>query len=645
MQVPSTLFTLIERAFNTTAYYASRAVLPPSTCSEEVLRFWARVPVLTRNDLQHESFRLWSNAADLKSCRYVRTSGTTGQPVTVLMDDRAKNMDTAVFASHVDRVLESAAWRQRTMYHLVLHAGAFSRTMPSPGGGSAAAVKWNLINLWQAGDRSFFSALECLSGSVVTAMPSVIELICRRIVDGQVKSIRPRLIVLSGEAVTEEVIKLARLAFQCPVTSFYTMAEVGIVAWACNTGISYHVEDRNVYLEILRGGGEAAAGTEGDIVVTPLNNQAMPILRYRTGDRGKWLPEGCGCPSSTPRLLLTQGRRAARLTTASGATVNAVRFAKILGNLAIDLFDIQTPAPGLAIVSYAASQPLDRASIHVVRSAIRSSLGPCAEIRISRVSEPGKRAVPEVALAGESKAEPRGPDIEECSAWLKAELADYPGLDVALLMGSFLDPDMTTRYSDIDLMLFVQQPADARWIECARKLKGSHTRLNVVIDSVRGFSRRAPMLTCRIIADRAVLIGDDILKRLRWPTATALRAESGFWAQQTAAILCQRMAGMQPTALNSVVESWMTAKNALDALRYRYLIRGHRSASSRSVLERATADSELNADVVASVIETVDLAREHRPPPRDERETVARGCLAALHLVRLLQAEGRLVSK
>ena len=52
----------------------------------------------------------------------------------------------------------------------------------------------------------------------------------------------------------------------------------------------------------------AAAGTEGELVFTTLTKEAMPLLRYRTGDIGCLLDEPCACGRTTVRLTGLRGR-------------------------------------------------------------------------------------------------------------------------------------------------------------------------------------------------------------------------------------------------------------------------------------------------------------------------------------------------
>jgi phenylacetate-CoA ligase len=84
-----------------------------------------------------------------------------------------------------------------------------------------------------------------------------------------------------------------------------------------------HVNADVVRLEVLDDGGRPVPdGVEGNLVATLLVNQAMPLLRYRTGDRGSLLTGSCGCGHPFPLLGMVTGRRADVLVLAGGWRVS-----------------------------------------------------------------------------------------------------------------------------------------------------------------------------------------------------------------------------------------------------------------------------------------------------------------------------------
>ena len=71
-----------------------------------------------------------------------------------------------------------------------------------------------------------------------------------------------------------------------------------------------HIRHDALILEIVDPHSSAVlpAGQWGEIVLTTLTRQAMPLLRYRTGDMGRLLAHTCGCGCALPRLDSVAGR-------------------------------------------------------------------------------------------------------------------------------------------------------------------------------------------------------------------------------------------------------------------------------------------------------------------------------------------------
>jgi phenylacetate-CoA ligase len=90
----------------------------------------------------------------------------------------------------------------------------------------------------------------------------------------------------------------------------YGTAEVGIIASECEFGGGMHLSDDHVIEVIDPSTGQPVEdGASGEIVVSDVWRQAMPIIRYRTGDLTEGLNlEACPCGRTAPRLKRIIGR-------------------------------------------------------------------------------------------------------------------------------------------------------------------------------------------------------------------------------------------------------------------------------------------------------------------------------------------------
>ena len=88
----------------------------------------------------------------------------------------------------------------------------------------------------------------------------------------------------------------------------YSTAETGYIALQCPESGLFHIQSETVKVEILDPDGQPCQpGQTGRVVVTPLHNFAMPLLRYEIGDEAEVGPP-CTCGRGLPTLTRVIGR-------------------------------------------------------------------------------------------------------------------------------------------------------------------------------------------------------------------------------------------------------------------------------------------------------------------------------------------------
>ena len=112
-------------------------------------------------------------------------------------------------------------------------------------------------------------------------------------------------ILLSAQYVSEKEKSVIESLWDCHVYEHYGMTEMGLGgAMACRARTGYHPREADLLFEIVdpETGDALPEGSPGEIVFTTLTREAMPLIRYRTGDFSRWLPEPCACGSVLKRL-------------------------------------------------------------------------------------------------------------------------------------------------------------------------------------------------------------------------------------------------------------------------------------------------------------------------------------------------------
>lgn len=107
------------------------------------------------------------------------------------------------------------------------------------------------------------------------------------------------------EFLTPHVKRYLERIFRCRVFDSYGCSEFGSIAFACPQG-GKHIFEDSVFVEVVDKGRYLDPDV-GEIVVTSLENPAMPLIRYRTGDLGKLITGHCGCQRTT-KMIEIYGR-------------------------------------------------------------------------------------------------------------------------------------------------------------------------------------------------------------------------------------------------------------------------------------------------------------------------------------------------
>jgi phenylacetate-CoA ligase len=126
------------------------------------------------------------------------------------------------------------------------------------------------------------------------------------------KDLSLRKAFVGAEPHTEETRRRIEQAFGCDVYNSYGLTEMNGpgVAFECEHKAGLHLWEDNYILEIINPatGEVLPEGQTGELVLTTLNREAMPILRYRTRDITSIIPEPCKCGRTHRRLARITGR-------------------------------------------------------------------------------------------------------------------------------------------------------------------------------------------------------------------------------------------------------------------------------------------------------------------------------------------------
>jgi phenylacetate-coenzyme A ligase PaaK-like adenylate-forming protein len=144
---------------------------------------------------------------------------------------------------------------------------------------------------------------DCLVGS-----PTQILSLARR---WNPKHKAPRTILLSTDYVPAAIVCVLENIWGCKVFNHYGATEMGLGGGVeCEAHRGYHLREADMYFEIVNPetGKSVLDGEYGEVVFSTLTRRGMPLIRYRMGDRSRFIPEKCPCGTKLRTLEKVRGR-------------------------------------------------------------------------------------------------------------------------------------------------------------------------------------------------------------------------------------------------------------------------------------------------------------------------------------------------
>ncbi|MGH7185727.1 MAG: phenylacetate--CoA ligase family protein, partial [Pseudomonadota bacterium] len=188
---------------------------------------------------------------------------------------------------------------------------------------------------------------------------------------------------------------LCRDAWGAPVVDLYSSREAGYIALQCPESERYHIQAEGMLVEILDSEGlPCPPGACGRVVVTPLHNFAMPLLRYELGDVAE-AGHPCSCGRGLPVIDRILGRRQNMLSRPDGTELwplfSSSDIAAMLAAATIRRYQIAQVAPSRLELRVETAEPLSQAQAAALAAAVGRKFSHLFQVSVRREAalEPG----------------------------------------------------------------------------------------------------------------------------------------------------------------------------------------------------------------------------------------------------------------
>lgn len=314
---------IIKHAYENTSYYRglfdSVGIKPKDISRVEDL---PKIPLTSKTTLQHlPREEIIARNVDAHKCKRTVISGPSGEPLNVFFTGRDAGFLTMLWArSLVENGLTSRDKRVSIEYRLP----------DKKNWGQRFGIWRKELLPVQHDPLAQVSILEAMDPDVLTGYPFDLGALARAIRTTGATGIRPRLVVSIGSFLGGEQRELINSVLRTRVFDYYASGELGCIAWECDRHHGYHINADAFIVESVRNGRPVSGEEKGEIVCTALHSYALPLIRYRTGDRGALAHEPCPCDRGLPLLGSRQARANTFIATRSGRFVSPCLLVNVL---------------------------------------------------------------------------------------------------------------------------------------------------------------------------------------------------------------------------------------------------------------------------------------------------------------------------
>ena len=295
----------IAHAYQNVAHYRrafDAAGVHPSDLQE--LSDLARFPFLLKEDLRlHYPFGMFAVPRE-QVVRIHASSGTTGQPTVVGYTRK----DIETWAGLVARSIYAAGGRAGHIVHIAYGYGLFTGGLGAHYG--AERLGCSVVPLSGGQTEKQAQLIIDFKPDIIMVTPSYMLTIAEELERRGVHDCALKIGIFGAEPWSEAMRAEIERRIGLAAVDIYGLSEVmgpGVASECADTKDGLILWEDHFYPEVIdpQTGALLPDGTEGELVLTSLSKEALPVIRYRTRDRTRLLPPTA---RSMRRLARINGR-------------------------------------------------------------------------------------------------------------------------------------------------------------------------------------------------------------------------------------------------------------------------------------------------------------------------------------------------
>jgi phenylacetate-CoA ligase len=252
------------------------------------------LPIISKSDIRKVD-QFLCQGLEKSSLNKFETSGSTGMPLTLYTSHRDGGHRRLLYKH---RLIE-AGFMPFNLMARVMYSSSNDVFLYEP------FFRTRFVSCFDP-EEEILKSLKSIGPDIVSSYPSLLALLAKKNLEDD-NCLQFRSVFSIAEVLSKPIRVLIKKSFSCDLRDTYGAIETGPIAFECKKG-SMHLHSDSIIAEVVDDHGDPVKeGKYGNILLTPLWQRTMPLIRYNLADKTALLSK-CKCGRGSPVLKSIEGR-------------------------------------------------------------------------------------------------------------------------------------------------------------------------------------------------------------------------------------------------------------------------------------------------------------------------------------------------
>lgn len=281
--------------------------------------WFERLPVVTKKELR-EHFDEFVNPGMRQFLKVSTTGGSTGTPTKTGYDGR---IPEEVYSWRLQSRFGVYPWDDHAYIWRDTRTSRLAKFKNSALWWPTRHLKLNASFITEEAIADFLTKYNRLKPALLQGYVGAVTQVAQYVIDRKMRVWSPKVVWTTSAPLRPSNRALIEKAFGAPVCDEYGSCELRWIACQCPECKGLHVNAEHVNIEFVDDNNRPVPkGEYGRTLLTNLEDEVFPLIRYENNDRGRWLTEPCACGRTLPCIDSVKGREVESFVLPSGKVIN-----------------------------------------------------------------------------------------------------------------------------------------------------------------------------------------------------------------------------------------------------------------------------------------------------------------------------------